>query len=241
MERSSLLLALRLLLLLLLLLLVLPLRLALRLRLRRLRLLPLPTRLLLILTPLHIVQPLHIVVSLMLHPQIVLQAVRKHLVHQHTTNLEILLQFLALPHFLLVGLEGVGVGVSEVSRPEEVEERLRLDMLGDHPLLTRLLVLLLLLDLFHSEVLGDPLDVSALRLDRRTLLEVELLPQLLVLHNLVLPQSEHNRKIVTLRGVLHMHMLHTFQQRLVLLAHLLLDHGRIAETLPPVSLDLPRL
>ena len=232
---TSLLLALRLLLLLLLLLLVLPLRLALRLRLRRLRLLPLPTRLLLILTP------LHIVVSLMLHPQIVLQAVRKHLVHQHTTNLEILLQFLALPHFLLVGLAGVGVGVSEVSRPEEVEERLRLDMLGDHPLLTRLLVLLLLLDLFHSEVLGDPLDVSALRLDRRTLLEVELLPQLLVLHNLVLPQSEHNRKIVTLRGVLHMHMLHTFQQRLVLLAHLLLDHGRIAETLPPVSLDLPRL
>ena len=133
----------------------------------------------------------------MLNDEIVCHTVRKYLVDQDTSDLEILLKFLPELHLVLVGLERVGVGVGEVDVAEEVEERFGLDLLGDHSLLSSLFVLLLLLDFLEGEVLSDPFNHSGLGLDGCAVLEVKLLGEFLILDDVVFLEGEDDGEVVS--------------------------------------------
>jgi len=157
---------------------------------------------------------------------------------QHSSQLEVLLEFLSHFHLILVGLEGVGIGISQVDVIEEVEETLSLDQLGDNPLLSGLFILLLFLDLLHGQIFADPLNDSGFRLDRRAILEVELLGQLRVLDDGILAEREHNSEVISALLVQDVDVVDGVQQLLVLLAHRLADHARPRKRLTPVVFNL---
>ena len=69
-------------------------------------------------------------------------------------------------------------------------------MSGDNSLLACFFVLLFLLDLFHSEIFADPLDLSGLSLDGGGILELKLDGKLFILDNFVLIETEDDGKVI---------------------------------------------
>lgn len=80
---------------------------------------------------------------------------------------------------------------------EKVKERLGVDGLSDDSLLAGLFVLLFLLDFFNAKVLALPFDLCAVSTGGGVLLDVELLCELLVCHQLVLGKIKDNREVVS--------------------------------------------
>jgi hypothetical protein len=172
-----------------------------------------------------------------LNAQEVLQTVGEDLVDDDSGDLVVVFDLFSELHFLFGGFEGVGVGVREVGRLEEVEDGLGLDLAGNDSLLAGLFVLLFLLDLLDGEVLADPLDHAALSLDGLLLLEHEPHAQFLILDDLVFSEAEDDGEVVGALLVDHMDLFEVLEQLLIVLAHGFLDHGGAVEAFIPVALD----
>lgn len=110
---------------------------------------------------------------------------------------------------------------------EEVEETFGLDLPGDQPLLPSLFIFLFLLDFLDGEVARDPLDMSALRKNRSSLLQDESFLEFGILDNLVGGEGEVNGEVVAAFLVSHMDVFKVFEQLVVFFSQSLLDHGGI--------------
>lgn len=159
----------------------------------------------------------------MLNTQIIFQTVRKNLVDQDTSDLEILLEFISELHLILVGLKRVGVGVGEIDIAEKVEERFSLDLLGYYSLLSCLFILLFFLDLLESKVLSRPFNHRGFRFDRSAIPEVKLLGKFLILDDLIFLEGKDYGEVVRAFLIDNVDIIDGIEELIVIFSHVLLD------------------